>query len=149
MLEAIGLTHWSMPVTDLETSEKFYGEFLGLECRGRLGNGRATCFRAGDANFILWETGAVVDPQIAASGVHYAFLVTPEVWDRAVPAIFEQEVPLAGPIVYREKGTFTGREIYLLDPSGNRIELTDPTWKSGMPTPSFEEILAGAAAPST
>ena len=38
---------------------------------------------------------------------------------------------------------FTGRELYFFDPSGNRLELRDPTWTEGMPEPSFEE-LAGA-----
>ena len=31
-------------------------------------------------------------------------------------------------------------ELYFLDPSGNMLELRDPTWKSGMPTPTYEEI---------
>ena len=145
MLSATGLTHWSMPVSDLEVSEAFYRDFLGLEMRGRLGSGRATCFRVGEVNFIIWETGAALDPGIEGSGVHHAFTVAPEVWEQAVVAIHEQHVPLSDPpIVYRKKGTFPGREIYIFDPSGNRIELTDPTWQVGMPEPSFDEILAGA-----
>ena len=43
-------------------------------------------------------------------------------------------------LVYRAQGFFTGRELYFLDPSGNLLELRDPTWKAGMPTPSYEEI---------
>lgn len=145
MLGATGLTHWSMPVSDLEASEAFYGEFLGLEMRGRLGSGRATCFRAGDANFIIWETGADIDSSLQDAGVHYAFTVTPEVWERAIFEIHEKHIPLADhPLVYRKKGTFPGREIYMFDPSGNRVELTDPTWHAGMPEPTLEEILAGA-----
>lgn len=145
MLGATGLTHWSMPVTDLEKSEEFYRDFLGLECRGRLGNGRATCFRVGDANFILWETGETLDPGIEAAGVHYAFTVAPDIWERAVFATQEENIPLANPpLVYRKKGTFPGRELYLLDPSGNRVELTDPTWHVGMSEPSLEDIRNGA-----
>jgi hypothetical protein len=48
---------------------------------------------------------------------------------------------MAGPIVYRARGHFTGRELYFLDPSGNMLELRDRTWKEGMPTPTFEEIV--------
>jgi hypothetical protein len=40
----------------------------------------------------------------------------------------------------RAKGCFTGRELYFHDPSGNRLEIRDPTWRKGMPEPSFEEI---------
>lgn len=144
MLGLRGL-HWSIPVSHLEESEEFYGDFLGLELQGHLG-GRATCFRVGDASFIIWETGEPIDPGLDAAGVHYAFNVSPEDWGKAVPIIAEKSVKLACPIVYRKKGNFPGREIYLYDPSGNRIELTDPTWKDGMPEPTFEEILEASKA---
>ena len=39
MLKIDGVTHWPIPVNDLEESERFYRDLLvGLECRGRLGN---------------------------------------------------------------------------------------------------------------
>ena len=47
MLKVEGVTHWSIPVNDLEQSEKFYGELLGLEHKGRLGNATMSCFTAG------------------------------------------------------------------------------------------------------
>ena len=31
-------------------------------------------------------------------------------------------------------------QLYFFDPSGNRLELRDPTWGEGMPEPSFEEL---------
>jgi len=51
-------------------------------------------------------------------------------------------VKLAGPIVYRERGFFPGREIYFLDPSGNILELRDARWRPGMPRPTFEELTS-------
>ena len=42
-LKVEGVTHWSMPVNDLDESEKFYGELLGCNLRGRLGNSGMTC----------------------------------------------------------------------------------------------------------
>ena len=36
MLKIDGVTHWSIPVNDLEESERFYRDLLGLEYRGRL-----------------------------------------------------------------------------------------------------------------
>jgi hypothetical protein len=45
-------------------------------------------------------------------------------------------------LTYREQGFFTGRELYFLDPSGNLLELRDPRWQQGMPTPTHEEIAA-------
>ena len=47
MLKLDGVTHWSIPVNDLEESEKFYQEVLGLEYKGRLGNSAMSCFRVG------------------------------------------------------------------------------------------------------
>ncbi len=140
MLSAQRLTHWSIPVADLDESEAFYRDFLGLELRSRLGNGRASCFRVGESDFILWESGQMTEEWVREAGVHYAFTVSPEIWDEAVREIHRRQIPLNGPIVYRSRGVFLGREIYVLDPSGNVIELTDPTWSEGMPTPSFEEL---------
>ena len=45
-------------------------------------------------------------------------------------------------LMYREQGFFTGRELYFLDPSGNVLEIRDPTWQTGMPKPTFEELAS-------
>ena len=44
LLKIEGVTHWSIPVNNLEESEAFYGDLLGLEPKGRLGNSRISCF---------------------------------------------------------------------------------------------------------
>jgi hypothetical protein len=50
---------------------------------------------------------------------------------------------------YRPGGFFTGRQLFVLDPSGNRIELRDASWKAGMPTPTYDEIVKSAVAAGT
>ena len=40
-LKVDNVVHWSIPVNDLEESERFYQDVLGLEYRGRLGNSPA------------------------------------------------------------------------------------------------------------
>ena len=72
--------------------------------------------------------------------LHHSFEVSPEMFERACKVFHERGIRIAEPIVYRERGVFLGREMYFLDPSGNMLELRDPTWKAGMPTPTFEEI---------
>ena len=62
-------------------------------------------------------------------------------FERACKLFNEKGIRIAEAIVYRERGHFTGRELYFLDPSGNMLELRDPTWKPGMPTPTYEEIV--------
>jgi predicted enzyme related to lactoylglutathione lyase len=52
-LKVDGVVHWSIPVNNLEEAEKFYGEILGLEPKGRLGGSGMSCFKAGDHNILL------------------------------------------------------------------------------------------------
>jgi catechol 2,3-dioxygenase-like lactoylglutathione lyase family enzyme len=141
-LNVQGVVHWSIPVNDLEESENFYGELLGLEAKGRLGNSRMSCFKAGEHYILLCarKEPLVRTPQ-QDNRLHHAFRVTPEMFQRGCKVFHQKGVRIAEPIVYREKGHFTGRELYFLDPSGNMLELCDPTWKSGMPTPTYEEIV--------
>ena len=68
------------------------------------------------------------------------FEVSPEMFERACKLFHAQGTRITQPIVYREQGFFPGRELYFLDPSGNLLELRDPTWQAGMPTPTYEEL---------
>jgi catechol-2,3-dioxygenase len=78
-----GVVHWSIPVNSLEESEKFYGETLGLESKGRLGNSNMSCFKAGDHNILLCERkdSLVRTPQ-QDNRLHHAFMVGPDMWER-------------------------------------------------------------------
>lgn len=40
MLKIEGVTHWSIPVNNLEESEQFYGDVLGLTSVGAIFTGR-------------------------------------------------------------------------------------------------------------
>ena len=55
LLKSEGVTHWSIPVNDLEESERFYGDLLGLTPLGRLGNAVMSCFNVGDHNILLCQ----------------------------------------------------------------------------------------------
>ena len=140
VLKIEGVTHWSIPVNDLEEAEKFYGDLLGLTPKGRLGNSGMSCFNVGDHNILLCEREQPQKPSDVEQRVHHSFTVSPETFVRACKVFHEKGIPIVE-LTYRAKGFFTGRELYFLDPSGNRLELRDPTWKQGMPDPSFEEIV--------
>lgn len=142
LLKLDGVTHWSIPVNDLAESEKFYGEILGLESKGRLGNSNMSCFAVGGHSILLCQRKEpVVRTPQQDNRLHHAFDVRPQMFERACKLFDERGIRIAEPIVYRERGHFTGRELYFLDPSGNMLELRDPTWKPGMPTPTYEEIV--------
>ena len=141
LLKIEGVTHWSIPVNNLEESEKFYGDLLGLNPLGRLGgNSAMSCFNVGDHNILLCQRQQpVAKASEGDQGVHHSFTVSPETFVQACKIFHDKNIPVAQ-LVYRAKGFFTGRELYFSDPSGNRLELRDPTWKQGMPEPPFEEI---------
>lgn len=140
LLKIEGVTHWSIPVNNLTESEEFYGDLLGLTPKGRLGNQVMSCFNVGDHNILLCEMAQPLD-QINGGDdrVHHSFTVSPETFEQACKIFEERKIPIAG-LTYRAKGHFTGRELYFFDPTGNRLELRDPTWVEGMPEPPFEEI---------
>jgi catechol 2,3-dioxygenase-like lactoylglutathione lyase family enzyme len=140
LLKIEGVTHWSIPVNNLDESEKFYGDLLGLKHLGRLGNSGMSCFNVGDNNILLCERSAGVDKShVEERNVHHSFTVSPETLVQACKIFRERNVRIEE-LYYRKGGYFPGRELYFFDPSGNRLELRDPTWKTGMPEPSFEEL---------
>lgn len=140
ILKVEGVTHWSIPVNDLAASEEFYGELLGLTHKGRLGNSGMSCFNVGENNILLCQREQQQASTVDEPRVHHSFTVSPETLVKACKVFHERKIS-GIELVYRGKGYFTGRELYFLDPSGNRLELRDPTWKAGMPEPSFDEIV--------
>ena len=141
ILKIEGVTHWSIPVNNLEESEKFYGDLLGLTPKGRLGNSIMACFNVGDHNILLCEREQPVEGSSEGDHrAHHSFTVSPETFDQACKVFHERNIPISD-LIYRARGFFTGRELYFFDPSWNRLELRDPTWQEGMPEPSFEEIV--------
>jgi extradiol dioxygenase family protein len=140
-LEVQGVVHWSIPVNNLVESEKFYGELLGLAPKGRLGGSGMSCFKAGDHHILLCERKEALTRTPQQDNRLHQRSGSPEMWERGCKILHKNGVKIAEPIVYRDKGHFTGRELYFLDPNGNMLELCDPTWKPGMPTPTYEEIV--------
>jgi hypothetical protein len=88
----------------------------------------------------LCERERPQDKTIIEERVHHSFTVSPAAFVEACKLFHERKVPIVE-LEYRAQGYFTGRELYFYDPSGNRLELRDPSWKKGMPEPSFDEIV--------
>ena len=140
VLNIVGVTHWSIPVNDLAEAEEFYGELLGLTPKGRLGNNTMSCFNVGDHNILLCERSDAADGSARDDGgAHHSFTVSPETFEAACREFAQREIRIDH-LTYRARGFFTGRELYFFDPSGNRLELRDPSWTEGMPEPSFGEL---------
>ena len=134
------VTHWSIPVNNLEESEEFYGELLGLESMGRLGNSRISCFKVSEHRILLCERVHPVDADHSDEPAHHAFTVSPETLVQACKLFHQRQMPI-DKLLYRAKGVFTGQELYFFDPSGNGLELRNPAWTEDMPEPTFDEIV--------
>ena len=123
MLKVEGVLHFTIPVKDLDRSEKFYTGVLGFEKIGR--NDRIVFLRAGEDYFNLTYSENPITTNVGdRHEIHSAFRLTPQAYDealRALPArgieIFKQED--------RRTGVFVGRSAYLRDPDNNVIELID------------------------
>ena len=141
LLKLENVTHWSIPVNDLDAAEQFYRDILGLDYRGRLGNSRMACFTiAGQSILLCQRNDPIVRTPDQDNRLHHSFTVNPDGFDKACKLFQAQGIPIIE-LIYREHGFFPGRELYFLDPSGNLLELRDPTWHAGMATPTYEEIV--------
>lgn len=125
MIEPRGVVHFSIAVSDLEVSRKFYTEILGLKL---VHDGSAfgmVFLRAGDDHVILARSDAPLQRSAADSRrAHHAFKVDAAKYDHAKAflvsrgvEVFEEED--------RKKGVFVGRQFYIRDPDGAVIEFTE------------------------
>jgi len=105
----------------------------------RLPNSRKSNF-ATEPHILLCERAATIDHTFVEDPkVHHSFTVSPETLVRACKVFRERQIRIEH-LYHRKEGVFPGRELYFFDPSGNRLELRDPTWHAGMPEPTFEEL---------
>jgi catechol 2,3-dioxygenase-like lactoylglutathione lyase family enzyme len=138
LVNAKGLTHFSLPANDVEESLRFYTEVLGMTFRGKVG-AAGRCVVAGNINVILVGRDAPRPfeelQEHNGSLCHQAFTVSSEDFDRALESFMEHGVKIDGDVEWRKTGTFNGRSLYFFDPTGNRLEINDPNppfWPEGM-----------------
>lgn len=123
MLKTEGVLHFTIPVKDLDRSEKFYTESLGFEKIGR--TDRIVFMSAGGDYFNLTISENPITLNVAdRHEIHSAFRVTPKTYQEMLTVlpgkgieIFKQED--------RRAGVFVGRSAYIRDPDGNVIEFID------------------------
>jgi catechol 2,3-dioxygenase-like lactoylglutathione lyase family enzyme len=124
MIEPKGVVHFSIPVSDLDASRRFYTDLLGLRL---VHDGSAfgmVFLRAGDDHVILARSDASLQRSAADSRrAHHAFKVDAAKYDEAKAflaakgvEVFEEED--------RKKGVFVGRQFYVRDPDGTVIEFS-------------------------
>ena len=121
MIKTDGVLHFTIPVRDLDASEKFYTEVLGLTKVRR--NNHMVFMRDGADYFVLTMSENPIEPNRGDKhDIHSAFKISPTEYERAKAflaakgiAIFKEED--------RHHGTFRGKSAYFHDPDRNVIEL--------------------------
>ena len=125
MIEPKGVVHFSIAVSDLAASRKFYTEILGLRLVSDGSSFGMVFLRAGNDHVILARSDAPIarDPKDSRRA-HHAFKVDAAKYDETKVflaskgvEVFEEED--------RRKGVFVGRQFYIHDPDGTVIEFTE------------------------
>lgn len=135
-----GVHHFALNVKDMQASRHFYGAILGLHeltgddvpstLRELVASGKVANFVLPDRTVLdlFWEpelSPPNVDPrQQFTRANHLAFDVAPDLFDRAVEVLRQNQVTIDHGPTTRP----TGRGIYFYDPDGFLLEIRcDPT----------------------
>ncbi len=125
MIQIKGVAHFSIAVSDLETSRKFYTETLGLTLVNDASAYGMMFLRAGDDHVILARSDAPLQRSAADSRrAHHAFKVDAAKYDEAKAFLASRGVEIFDE-EDRRKGVFVGRQFYVHDPDGSVIEFTE------------------------
>ena len=125
MIEPRSVVHFSIAVSDLDASRKFYTESLGLKLVQDAPAIGMVFLRAGEDHVILARSDAPLarNPKDSRRA-HHAFKVDADKYEAAKVflaakgvEVFEEED--------RKRGVFVGRQFYIHDPDGAVIEFTE------------------------
>jgi glyoxylase I family protein len=125
MIEPRGVVHFSIAVSDLDASRKFYTEVLGLTLVQELSAQGMVFLRAGRDHVILARCDVPIQRNLKDSRLaHHAFRIDADKYEDTKAfltakgvEIFEEE--------NRKKGVFVGRQCYIRDPDGTVIEFSE------------------------
>lgn len=124
MIRMQGLTHFTIPVTDLKRAKAFYVDMMGFELVRQ--NPHMVFCRCDKDLFVLTHSKKPVDPNPGDEhDIHTAFYVDSAEYDRALKYLAEKGVHIFKTEERHGDATFTGRSAYFHDPDRNVIELHD------------------------
>jgi len=122
-----GCAHFSIPVSDLAKSTRFYTDLVGMKHLFTTPNKKLAFLDAGGVCVILVSHDAPINPTLDDSeGVHHSFILDSEDYKPAldhlrkngVEVFFEED---------RQGGVINGPRAYFRDPDGTALEFIDLT----------------------
>jgi catechol 2,3-dioxygenase-like lactoylglutathione lyase family enzyme len=124
-IEPRGVVHFSIAVSDLEASSRFYTDVLGLKQIFYAPDFKMVFLMAGNDYVILCKSETPIQPNPQGQRrVHHAFAVDPASYDTAKAFLQQNGVEIIDE-ENRTTGIFTGRQLYFHDPDRNVLELTE------------------------
>ena len=121
MLKTQGMLHFSLAVTDLDRSRKFYEGVLNLKVLEQ--SPRMVFLQTGDDYLILAKGDEPLKYDTNKSTpVHHAFKVKPDEFQSSLEHLRQHGVEVFN-IEDRDTGVFWGPQAYFLDPDGNKLEI--------------------------
>jgi catechol 2,3-dioxygenase-like lactoylglutathione lyase family enzyme len=132
MPEIKGVAHFSIPVSDVDRSTKFYTEVVGCKFLSQTKDQGITFLDAGGVCLLLIKRPApiVKGPLEMSNGVHHAFMIDASEYQAAVDGLSAQGVE----IFFEEDrrgGTIDGPRAYFRDPDGTALEFINRTAYAG------------------
>jgi metallothiol transferase len=123
MIEIKGMLHFTISVSDLDRSEKFYRDVLGMDLIQKVPPLGMAFLKAGADHVILCKSETPIDPNPGRGIlVHHAFRIDADKYDDAIAQLKANQVD----ILFEEDragGVFQGRQVYFHDPDRNVIEI--------------------------
>lgn len=123
MIQTKGVVHFTIPVSDVERSEKFYREILGLEVISRVPSVGMVFMKSGADYLILTKSKTAIHPNPGDEiHIHHAFRVETDQYDDSVAFLKRNGIEILHEEDRRE-GVFIGRQAYFHDPDRNVLEI--------------------------
>ncbi len=126
MIRTKGIVHFSLAVSDIAASARFFADILGVEV---LEARPAMAFlRTGNDCFALVKSKTPIDPNPGDEHhLHHAFWVDAEAYDDAVRFLADKGIRVFFEEDRPPPANFSGRRAYFHDPDRNVIEIIDWT----------------------
>ncbi len=124
MIETPGVVHFTIPVSDIDRSEAFYRDVLGLETVSRAPEPFNLLFmKSGEDYVVLAKSKTPINPNPGDERfVHHAFGVPLDKYEESRAYLEERGVH----VIHEEErvdGVFRGKQAHFHDPDRNVLEI--------------------------